>query len=95
MLGQKKLSYSLIVDGVHLHPDTVAMCYNAHPEGLVLISDASARTLAGHQLQIQQGKKVLSGTDIIAGSNCTLLDAVNLFAVTAVVVPATLNRYWQ
>ncbi len=78
VLGHKKLSYSLIVDGVHLHPDTVAMAYNAHPEGLVLVSDSSARTLAGHTLSSQEGKKTLSGTDTIAGSSCTLLDAVNL-----------------
>ncbi len=78
VLGQKKLMYSLIVDGVHLHPDTVAMAHNAFPEGLVLVSDSSARTLAGHALQEQQGKKVIPGTDTLAGSNHTLLDAVNL-----------------
>lgn len=78
VLGQKKLFYSLIVDGVHLHPDTVAMAYNANPEGLILVSDATARTLAGVSLEVQQGKKVLSGTDTLAGSNCTLLDAVNI-----------------
>ncbi|MBS0637831.1 MAG: N-acetylglucosamine-6-phosphate deacetylase [Verrucomicrobia bacterium] len=78
VLGQKKLSYSLIVDGVHLHPDTVAMAYNAYPDGLILVSDSSARTLAGHTIDAKSGKKVLSGTDTIAGSSCTLLDAVNL-----------------
>ncbi len=78
VLGEKKLSYSLIVDGVHLHADTVALSFNAHPEGLVLVSDSSARTLAGHELALHEGRKVLPGTDIIAGSNCTLLDAVNL-----------------
>ena len=77
VLGQKKLWYSLIVDGVHLHPDTVAMAYNAYPEGLVLVSDSSARTLAGYHLEQKSGKKVLPGTDTIAGSSCTLLDAVN------------------
>ncbi len=77
VLGQKKIWYSLIVDGVHLHPDTVAMAYNAFGEGLVLVSDSSARTLAGHALEVHEGKKVLSGSDIIAGSNITLLDAVN------------------
>lgn len=78
VLGEKKLSYSLIVDGVHLHPDTVALAYNAYSEGLLLVSDSSARTLAGHALLHEEGRKVLPGTDIIAGSNCTLLDAVNL-----------------
>jgi N-acetylglucosamine-6-phosphate deacetylase len=79
VLGEKMLSYSLIVDNVHLHPDTVAMAFNAHPDGLFLVSDATARTLAGHALSEHAGKKVISGTDILAGSNRTLLDAVNLF----------------
>lgn len=78
VLGQKKLWYSLIVDGVHLHPDTVAMAYNAYPEGLVLVSDSSARTLAGHTLEMHEGRKVISGTDTLAGSSCTLLDSVNM-----------------
>ncbi len=78
VLGQKKLKYSLIVDGVHLHPDTVAMAYNAHPDGLVLVSDSSARTLGSHIIEEKGGRKVLSGTDVIAGSSCVLLDAVNL-----------------
>lgn len=79
VLGQKMLKYSLVVDGVHLHPDTVLMAYNANPDGLFLVSDSSARTLAGNRLEVKEGKKVLLGTDTLAGSNCTLLDSVNLF----------------
>lgn len=78
VLGQRSLWYSLIVDGVHLHPDTIAMAYNAFSEGLVLVSDSSARTLAGHALDIQDKKKVIAGTETLAGSNCTLLDSVNM-----------------
>ena len=79
VLGEKKLYYTLVVDGVHLHPDTVAMAYNAYPEGLILVSDSSARTLGGQQLVMKAGKKVLSGEDTLAGSNLTLLDCINLF----------------
>ncbi len=78
VLGEKKLKYSIIVDGVHLHPDTVAMAYNANPEGLVLVSDSSARTLGTHIIEERGGRRVISGTDVIAGSSITLLDAVNL-----------------
>lgn len=49
VLGEKALCYSLIVDGQHLHPDTVAMCYNAYPEGLLLVSDLRGSTLGGKE----------------------------------------------
>ena len=32
--------YSLIVDGVHAHPYAVALAYETHPAGLILVTDA-------------------------------------------------------
>lgn len=32
--------YGVISDGIHLHPSTVKIAYNAHPEGFVLVTDA-------------------------------------------------------
>jgi N-acetylglucosamine-6-phosphate deacetylase len=31
--------YELIVDGIHSHPNSVRLAYNAHPEGCILITD--------------------------------------------------------
>ena len=33
--------YELIVDGVHSHPNSVRLAYNAHPEGCILITDGT------------------------------------------------------
>ncbi|KAK3402280.1 hypothetical protein B0T20DRAFT_459250 [Sordaria brevicollis] len=35
-----KLYYGVIADGIHLHPSVVAMAYNLHPEGFILVTDA-------------------------------------------------------
>lgn len=73
VLGEKALCYSLIVDGKHLHPATVAMCYNAYPEGLLLVSDLRGKTLGG---------KAAEGP--LAASKTPLFEAVmNLQAVSS------------
>ncbi len=45
VLGRSICPYSLIVDGMHLHSDTVRLAYKSHPEGLVLVSDRVSETL--------------------------------------------------
>ncbi|RCI15958.1 hypothetical protein L249_2737 [Ophiocordyceps polyrhachis-furcata BCC 54312] len=32
--------YGVIADGIHLHPTTVKIAFNAHPEGFILVTDA-------------------------------------------------------
>lgn len=34
--------YELIVDGIHSHPNSVRLAYNAHPEGCILITDGTS-----------------------------------------------------
>lgn len=34
--------YELIVDGIHSHPNSVRLVYNAHPEGCILITDGTS-----------------------------------------------------
>ncbi|KKZ62405.1 N-acetylglucosamine-6-phosphate deacetylase [[Emmonsia] crescens] len=45
LLGQqtqqtKRPFYGLIADGIHLHPTSIQIAYHAHPEGMVLVTDA-------------------------------------------------------
>ncbi|OJD16513.1 N-acetylglucosamine-6-phosphate deacetylase [Emergomyces pasteurianus Ep9510] len=45
LLGQqsqqtKRPYYGLIADGIHLHPTSIQIAYHAHPEGMVLVTDA-------------------------------------------------------
>lgn len=32
--------FGIICDGIHLHPTTVKIAFNAHPDGFVLVTDA-------------------------------------------------------
>ena len=32
--------FGIISDGIHLHPTTIKIAYNAHPDGFVLVTDA-------------------------------------------------------
>lgn len=32
--------FGIIADGIHLHPNTIKIAYNAHPDGFILVTDA-------------------------------------------------------
>jgi N-acetylglucosamine-6-phosphate deacetylase len=32
--------FGIIADGIHLHPTTIKIAYNAHPDGFILVTDA-------------------------------------------------------
>jgi N-acetylglucosamine-6-phosphate deacetylase len=42
VLGSSRLFASMIVDGIHVHPDVVLMCWRLLGERLILVSDAVA-----------------------------------------------------
>lgn len=76
--------YSIIPDGIHLHPATVALAYRANPEKCILITDSIEMAgmpdglYPGHaQIPFPQrklGNKVtIDGTDTLIGS-CIPLD---------------------
>ena len=33
-------SFGIIADGIHLHPTTIKISFNAHPDGCILVTDA-------------------------------------------------------
>ena len=76
--------YSLISDGIHLHPATLTMAYRANPEKCILITDSIEMAglpdglYPGHSQiprpQRKVGNKVtIEGTDILIGS-CSSID---------------------
>jgi N-acetylglucosamine-6-phosphate deacetylase len=90
-LIRPSLPYSLIVDGVHLCPETVALAFHCNPNGLILISDATEALglpdgtyqLGTQTTELRKGQIFLSGTNTLAGSNLNLHQAVrNLISFT-------------
>lgn len=94
------LYYSLIVDGIHVHPDAIRFAWKANPEGLILITDSieafgkgDGKYLLGNQiLTVKQGKATLKDSNTIAGSILGMDQAVrNLHAWTGCSIPQALE----
>ncbi|KAF9106655.1 hypothetical protein BGX29_008804 [Mortierella sp. GBA35] len=72
--------YGLICDGIHVHPNSVKIAYDSHPEGVILVTDAmSAMGLSPGNYRLgnmdvtkEEDRVVIEGTDTLAGSVITL-----------------------
>lgn len=92
--------YSIIADGVHVHPAALKMAWQANSEGLVLISDAVSAMGAGEgihrlgdvRISASNGHAVLECTTTLAGSVLTLDAAVrNMRTFTGCSVAEAIN----
>lgn len=87
VLTDDLMFYSIIADGIHLHPATINLAWKANPKGLFLVTDAIAALglapgiypLGSMQVEIKQQRVHLSGTQTIAGSMVSMDAAVRLF----------------
>lgn len=91
LLGQSDLPkpfFGVIADGIHLHPTSIKIAYNAHSEGLILVTDAmrlcglpdGTYDWTNGDRIIKKGVRLtLEGSDKIAGSSATLIECVNNF----------------
>ncbi|KAI7971033.1 hypothetical protein EIK77_007149 [Talaromyces pinophilus] len=91
LLGQSDLPkpyFGVIADGIHLHPTSIKIAYNAHSEGLILVTDAmrlcglpdGVYDWTNGDRIIKKGVRLtLEGSDKIAGSSATLIECVNNF----------------
>ncbi|KAL2824537.1 hypothetical protein BDW59DRAFT_147481 [Aspergillus cavernicola] len=93
LLGQqtehpRRPFYGIIADGIHLHPTSIRIAYNAHPNGLILVTDAmklcglpdGVYDWTNGERIIKAGPRLtLEGSDKIAGSSATLIECVNNF----------------
>lgn len=79
--------YSILGDGVHVHPNIVTMLFRAAPQRAILISDSIELAglpdgvYPGHAQiphpQVKQGPVAkIEGTDTLIGACCTAADAV-------------------
>lgn len=91
LLGQserRRPCYGVIADGIHLHPTSIKIAYNAHPDGLILVTDAMRlcglpdgvyEWTNGERIVKTGARLTLEGSDKIAGSSATLIECVNNF----------------
>lgn len=77
-------SVELICDGLHIHPAVIRLVHRLYGDKLNLISDSlrcagmpdGDYELGGQPITVKGGKATLSGTDTLAGSSISMLDAV-------------------
>lgn len=81
--------FGIIADGIHLHPTSIKIAFNSHPEGFILVTDAmhlvgcpdGIYSWTNGERFIKKGTRLtLDGTDgKIAGSCLTLIECVSNF----------------
>jgi len=81
--------FGVIADGIHLHPTSVKIAFNAHPDGFILVTDAMHLVglpdgvydwTNGRRLIKTGSRLILEGTEgTIAGSTITLIECVSNF----------------
>ncbi|KAG0371609.1 putative N-acetylglucosamine-6-phosphate deacetylase [Mortierella sp. AD032] len=75
--------YGLICDGIHVHPNSVKIAYDSHPEGVILITDAMSAMglspgnyrLGNMNVSKEVDRVVVEGTNVLAGSQTPVLTA--------------------
>jgi len=77
-------SVELICDGIHIHPAVIRMVHKLYGDQLNLISDSlrcagmpdGEYELGGQSITMKNGKATLTGSETIAGSSISMLDAL-------------------
>lgn len=100
VLVDQLVPYSLIVDGFHLSPETVQLCWRCSPEGIILVSDATEALglpdgiyqLGSMATQVHGEQIYIAGTNTIAGSNISINKTIkNLRKFTDCSIPAAIE----
>ena len=97
-LARDDVVVQIILDGIHLAPETARVIWRAAGGGVALVTDAVAGagmddgvfSLAGFEIEIREG--VVSGPDgVLAGSVLTMIEAVRNFHALGVPLPSALE----
>lgn len=97
----EKPYFGIIADGIHIHPTSIKIAYNAHPSGLILVTDAMRLSgmpdgvydwTNGSRIIKQGALLTLEENGKIAGSSIELIDCVtNFLNWTGASVPEALQ----
>ncbi|KAK9502017.1 hypothetical protein O3M35_012628 [Rhynocoris fuscipes] len=90
LLGTKftnPLYFTVITDGVHIHPAALKVAYNAHPDGVIIITDAISvmglpdgiHNVGGKQIEIKGKSAFIADTNTLCGSVNTMNESVKYF----------------
>ena len=77
-------SVELTCDGLHIHPAVIRLVHRVYGTRMNLISDSlrcagmpdGDYMLGGQPITVREGKATLTGSDTLAGSSISMLDAV-------------------
>lgn len=83
--------YGIISDGVHTHPSALRIAHRAHPDGLVLVTDAisalglpeGTHHLGELSIQVTHDKAYIAGTSTLCGSIASMDTCVRFFKKAA------------
>jgi N-acetylglucosamine-6-phosphate deacetylase len=89
VLDDHNIHYTVIADGVHLHPSVLNLAWKSKPRGLVLVTDAiqalglpsGSYKLGSMEVDVQKGRAYVQGTQTIAGSVLSMDQAVRNFRI--------------
>ena len=73
------VTIEVIADGIHVHPGSIALLFAAAPGRIALVTDAMAAAaappgryvLGSLEVDVEDGRAVVAGTDTLAGSTLT------------------------
>lgn len=79
--------YGIISDGVHTHPAALKIAYRAHPNGLILVTDAISALgfsdgihyIGQLTIEIRGNKAFIAGTDTLCGSIAPMDECIRIF----------------
>lgn len=86
--SHSKPYFGIIADGIHLHPTSIKIAWNAHPDGLILVTDAMRLAgmpdgtydwTNGSRIVKKGALLTLEENGKIAGSSIQLVDCVTNF----------------
>ena len=85
-LADERVTLEVIADGIHVDPGLIAALFRAAPGRVVLVTDAMAAAasapghyvLGGLDVDVADGRAVISGTDTLAGSTLTMDRAIQV-----------------
>lgn len=83
----KQIYFGIISDGVHTHPAALRIAYRAHPDGLILVTDAISALgldpgtyrLGQYSIEVRDAKAYISGTNTLCGSIAPLDECIRIF----------------